>query len=311
VSVDATEELPRIIIDESSLDIQHRDVDEASRTFGAFADALQVLLLTQQRIVLRSDLLYGQPCLGVDLATVLFDSRRAVPLLDHDVRRRVGRLLDRCQSWSELTGLVEPGSGLDLAVDLALKGHNLACLVIDLVPRRAFHQVTVDARTAEIFFFAEAGELTGFWRALFRREGVDEQRFFILARDAFDNLVLARSLSFRHFDGTYYQLRDPVVKILSVLNDHFARAFADCRGVPHEVQAQLGRFGSDVSPESPGTHRKAKLMARRTVAHDGRQYRCEWHAKIERHRNRIHFAPPDPTLGGRILIGIFADHLPT
>ena len=40
-------------------------------------------------------------------------------------------------------------------------------------------------------------------------------------------------------------------------------------------------------------------------------YRCEWHSKIEPHRNRIHFCVIDRIAETRILIGIFHEHLPT
>jgi hypothetical protein len=51
-------------------------------------------------------------------------------------------------------------------------------------------------------------------------------------------------------------------------------------------------------------------MRQRDVNHEGQVIRCEWHSKLEPHRNRIHFAFDD-TLGGKILIGIFVDHLDT
>ena len=52
-------------------------------------------------------------------------------------------------------------------------------------------------------------------------------------------------------------------------------------------------------------------MAYRDVEFRGKTYRCEWHSKLEEHRNRIHFDVGDSTTGGRILIGIFHRHLPT
>ncbi|MGH3693297.1 MAG: hypothetical protein ACRDRX_04730 [Pseudonocardiaceae bacterium] len=50
-------------------------------------------------------------------------------------------------------------------------------------------------------------------------------------------------------------------------------------------------------------------MRKRYVAYEGSRYCCEWHAKIERHRNRIHFTLPAAGPAGRILIGIFTEHL--
>ena len=321
---DPADERPRIVIDESSFGFQGAGLVDISLSFNAFAGALEALLLHEGRQVCISDLLYDQPCLGTDVATVLFSSDSpAVSLgLDHDIRLRVGRLLDRCCSWTSFSDFVardvridgeriDVGSSLSFAVEMALRRHNMACLVLDLASRRGFRQVSADEKLAEVFFFAEAAAMTTFWRELFSREGVDEGNFFNLARDAFQSLLFAEHLSFRHFAGSYLELRDSVVKALGVLNDHFAGAHAAGKGIPYDVQARLGGLGLDVSPESPGTRGSGKLRSHRLVTFEGREYWCEWHIKIERHRNRIHFALPDSTLGGRILIGIFTTHLPT
>ncbi len=71
----------------------------------------------------------------------------------------------------------------------------------------------------------------------------------------------------------------------------------------------MGQYGVDLSPESPNTHASDAFMRKRYVAYEGSRYCCEWHAKIERHRNRIHFTLPAAGPAGRILIGIFTEHL--
>ena len=52
-------------------------------------------------------------------------------------------------------------------------------------------------------------------------------------------------------------------------------------------------------------------MRLRDVEYGGEVYRCEWHSKLEPHRNRIHFH----VIGGKgepeVLIGIFHEHLAT
>jgi hypothetical protein len=50
-------------------------------------------------------------------------------------------------------------------------------------------------------------------------------------------------------------------------------------------------------------------MKERVVTYRGEQFECEWHAKLERHRNRIHFSTPGDELDGKILICKFAVHL--
>ena len=50
-------------------------------------------------------------------------------------------------------------------------------------------------------------------------------------------------------------------------------------------------------------------MKQRDAVFEGKTYRCEWHSKIEPHRNRIHFFPPP--VGSEIVVGLFVDHLDT
>ncbi|HEX5493066.1 MAG TPA: AAA family ATPase [Mycobacteriales bacterium] len=150
-----------------------------------------------------------------------------------------------------------------------------------------------------------------FWRSLFRLEDVGEHGFFDLARLAFPRLVFHSELSFRRFVGAYPDLRDRVVTILAGLCDHFADEYATSSGVPRDIEVAMGRHRVDLSLESPKTRASQRLMRLRDVTHDGRVFRCEWHAKLERHRNRIHFAAPSEHLGGRILVGIFDKHRDT
>lgn len=125
------------------------------------------------------------------------------------------------------------------------------------------------------------------------------------------DVVFHPSLNFGRFDGPYRDVLQAVVTAFGALNDHFARVMAEQAGIPHQVAAALGQYGLDLSPESPKTRASKKRMSERTVSFHGNIYQCEWHAKLTRGGNRIHFSLPQPDLGGRILIGIFVDHLET
>ena len=69
-------------------------------------------------------------------------------------------------------------------------------------------------------------------------------------------------------------------------------------------------LGIEVSIEGK-TRRSKRLMKHREVKSRGRWYSCEWHSKLERHQNRIHFCLLSDTEEEEILIGIFHKHLPT
>lgn len=317
---------PRFVLDETSFDLRAVPPEEIGGALEALADTLEDLV-RRPGGVLMSSLLYECPCHDrTDVGAFLFGAPAtgAAELIDRDERIRLVRLLDRCQYWDELWGDVPAGTAVTVAGNLlelgfsvgfaalrARSGHNVACVVGPLSPNRGFIDVHLDAMAVEVFFFAETRELPQFWRALFHREDVGEAGFFALAESAFDQLVFAPELAFRRFDGSYSDVRDRVVTILSAINDNFVAAHAEGKGIAHHVQARLGSFGVDISPESPNTRGSAALLKHRVVVVDDQAYLCDWHAKLERHRNRIHFSLPDPRVGDRIVVGVFAAHLPT
>ncbi|WP_189151826.1 hypothetical protein [Streptomyces lacrimifluminis] len=312
-------------MDESSFDFRGLAEERLTDLLNDFSDALEAL--TEGRSVAVSPYWIEVECVeGRELYDVLYEGE--APKVGRDARLRMVRLMDRCPSWdTDLSGLpdqVEVGGTVqDLALSVGYawwqtrQRHHVGCLVFAFPDRRGWLPVsacdesTGESMTERVFFLGDAPALLEFRRALFAREGVTEPDFFDRAREAFPELIFASSLSFRKFDGSYSEMRDWVVCVLSVVHDHFADALTRHAGQPHAVQAELGHFGLDLSPESPNTRSKSGAMKQRDVKHDGEIYRCEWHGKKERHRNRVHFSLPDPRLDGRILIGIFVDHLDT
>jgi hypothetical protein len=239
--------------------------------------------------------------------------------VDPDVCRRTGVLLDRCQEWDndapagctpiDLPETPIPAFSVGYALTMGLNGRAVGCLVFPTCPRRGLLTLNGESSVIEVVFFAEASEAHRIWRHSFTLENVSEHEFFTVAAFAFPSLIFHSDLRFGKFAGSYASVRNPVVRILCALNDHFPRVLAECMGLPYDIAAAMGQYGVDLSPESPKTHSNEAFMRQRDVTHDGSRYRCEWHAKIERHRNRIYFTLPTDGPEGRILIGIFAVHL--
>jgi hypothetical protein len=239
--------------------------------------------------------------------------------LDRDARLRAYSLLDKClrldadqdDYWDpeiEVNSLPKESYGLSFACRLLAAGHAIAAIV--LVPYES-SVVTLrlkgDDITESIVVVTDMGSRLAFYRTIFSVENVQEGDFFSLARLAFPDLCFADGLSFRRFDGAYADLRATVVEHLSALNDVFPAAFVDCKGMPDAIAA---RVGINVSPEG-NTRSSERLMALRDVEFDGSILRCEWHSKIEPHRNRIHFHPGDERTHHILLVGIFVNHLET
>ncbi|MDT0343084.1 hypothetical protein [Streptomyces litchfieldiae] len=316
---------PRFVVDESSFDFRGLGEERLTDLLDDFCDVLEEL--GGRWTVMVSPWWTETECAdGQPLFEVLYEN--GVPRPGRDARLRMVRLMDRCPAWSpDLSGLPDRVEVAGIVRDMAWSigyawrqardGHHTCCLVFPGPGPRGWQPVTATTgpppapATAAVHFLAALSAHGEFWRSLFTREDVTEQDFLHRVREAFPGLAFADSLTFRKFDGTYRELRDWVVHALSVIHDHFADALHGHAGIPHQVQAALGRHGIDVSPESPKTRASRKLMKQREVTHEGEVYECEWHAKKDRHRNRVHFSLPDPRLEGRLLIGIFTDHLPT
>ncbi|MDU0290644.1 hypothetical protein [Saccharothrix longispora] len=311
----------RLVLDESSFDFRGHDDEDVCRAVSLLNDLFEELNGGRHPVARWSDV-YEIPCRD-DLALydVLFGRETALP--DRDERQRLMRLLDRLPCWDD----AEPaGVPLEVHIDergpvfaptvgyallAATKQFSVACVTLPLADQAGPRAVRGECGEGEVFFLTSTEALPRFWRASMISEKVSESEFYRRGEDAFPNLVLHEGLSFGSFDGSYQNLRESVLAVLAEVNDRFAAVWDEVNGQPHEVEARMGSRGVDMSRESVKTRGSHKHMAMRDVDHDGKRFRCEWHAKLERHRNRIHFSLPDPALDGRILIGLFVDHLPT
>jgi hypothetical protein len=314
----AADSRPRIVVDEASFDFREMADAEVEDALEELDDALQALCAKGQTPAVFSQGIFVDCREGVELYDVLFENATSV---DRDVLQRTMALLERCPEWDEhapagCEPLELPDAPIDaysagFAFAMALEEQSVACLVAPCCSRRGFQTLYRRSQHADVLFFAEAAEARRVWRHEFALEHIAELDFFTVAEFAFPSLVFHPDLRFGKFDGSYSDLRSPVVKILGALDDHFAHVLVQRNGLPHDVAAGMGKYGVDLSPESPNTRASNALMRLRDVTYDGATYHCEWHAKIERHRNRIHFTLPSQGPGGRILIGIFAEHLDT
>lgn len=310
----------RLVVDESSFDFRGLLDGQIEQHLDDLNTSLRALRLLDNHEVACPPMWDGVECLdGCELYQFLSREHRSG--VDRDTLLLTYTLLSRCPEWDAADAVETSASvdGSDLAMALSIAyalrmatvGHGVAALVFPGATRVGFRRVANSSGEADIFFFHDPATLPVFWRYLFAFESVPEHGFFALAQIAFPGLVFHPDLSFNRFNGAYPDLRERVVTILAGLSDHFADEYARCHGLPNEIQAVLGSHHVDLSPESPSTRGSQALMRQRERVYAGVSYICEWHAKLERHRNRIHFSRPATQLDGKILIGIFAEHLDT
>jgi hypothetical protein len=310
---------PRVVIDENSFDFRELTPDQLSSLLNQFNEELTELK-AKGCPAWKPPMFENVPC-HKEYELYAYLTSEPGASVDRDVRNRFYSLVQKCPEWDASVptcddvalGDKPPTTAWSVAyaITSTLQGQGIACLVLATSPYRGFVTVTMLDGEAQLYFFAESSTLQPFWRSLYELENIPESSFFELADHAFPKLIFHRDLVFSKFEGSYRDLRPQVVKQLGDLNDHFLTAHAAALGKANEVNVRLMAHGlTRVSPDSPKTHRNAKAMRQRYVWHEGREVCCEWHSKIEGHRNRIHFAF-GAEFGDRILIGIFVDHLMT
>ncbi len=305
----------RFVVDENSLMLDRVPAGEREAEVESMIGELQALLEGGERVDILSG--WGSlTCLeGEDVANVLAHG----DVFDHDISSHLLRLLGRCGAWDENPTTViddevvvdqEPHHSFGIA--WARKTVMAGCGMAIVTARHRFSggahavdQIT-QPRLVDVVFVVTPADHPTFYRTLYKVENIPEGEFFAIAAKAFPDLAFAPTVNFRHFGGAYVNRRPEVVRHLSLINDRFLELYRAELGSSMSISMRLG---IDVSIE--GNIRTSEtLMRYRDAEFGGRVYRCEWHSKLEAHRNRIHFHIGDEGTDGRILIGIFHQHLP-
>lgn len=329
----------RVVLGEESLDWNRLTEDELWEVLDTLGDLLEPL--ADGRQVVFMERAYDIECLpSVTLADALYTPGSGLP---RDARARLQQLLQKCRVIDprdeDLPQPVrvhdspwrEPSWGMAHALARAAAGRAMSCLVVptavgtdgtteSTAPTSSpwssgwltFERATETGQELTALHILSAPrDATGFWRGVCTREAVPEAQFFALTGLAFPQLLFSDTLRFQHFKGSYADVLPWLVKLLGLLNDHFAGALAICAGDQKKVQARLKALGAEISPESPNTKKNAQAWQQRMVAYGDEDYRCEWHGKRLWDRDRVHFSLPIPAYDDRILIGIFTGHLST
>ena len=305
----------RFVVDEYSLVLDRVPAGEREGEIESMIGELQALQEDGQRVDIISG--WGSlTCLeGEDVGNVLGHGK----VFDRDSSSLLLRLLGRCGAWDEdPTAVVdddiivdeEPhhGFGISWARKMVMTDYGMA--VVTTPHRFSSGTHTVDQLTqpalVDVVFVTSPTDHPTFYRTLYGVEDIPESRFFEVAAKAFPNLAFAPTVRFRHFKGAYHLRRPEVVHHLSLLNDSFSQLYEAEHGSSRSISTRLG-----ISVSIEGRNRKSEAVMRyRDAEFAGEVYRCEWHSKLEPHQNRIYFHIGDEGTNGRVLIGIFHEHLP-
>jgi hypothetical protein len=181
--------------------------------------------------------------------------------------------------------------------------------------------------SATVHWIGNETSMAEFWRAAIDVEGNSLATFERLAPRAYPRLHFLGNVLHQAdvFVGGYHANAPELRRYLSVLNDAGEWAFtaappSEIRTDPpgeegqnpskQLVQRRLERLHLVVAPENPNVSKDGKCRRAREVELKGKVLYCEWHCKLEAHQNRVHIHAPVPESDGKLVVAIFADHLP-
>lgn len=205
-------------------------------------------------------------------------------------------------------------------------GRAVACLGLT---RSGLYETTSNYGAVPVHWVLDEVGHRRFWRAAIEVEGGDERRLEMFAPHAFPDLYFIDCVwrGLHRLGGGYLASRDEVMRYLCVLDDYGAWVFTcpppalspneiggdEKRGgkpTNQVIERRFLGFNLNVAPEKPNVAADPVCRNAREVTIGTKTLYCEWHGKIEPHRNRIHIHAPVPESGNRVVIAIIDEHLP-
>jgi hypothetical protein len=307
----------KFVVDETGFQLVDESSAALEEAFESFLQLLDYVRDVGHHAERWSELWATESASGRSLSDLLFLNSN----IDTDLRRLLAGRLDKLPEWdryglspnADLTcGDVEVtlAPSVGLAATAVTNGRNVGCLTTTqgLGPGLV-RVIPSGAQGANVYFLRAPSEGPGFWRY-----GVEVEDSTVADVEAIAPLAFPRlrfsTRTWGHvdkFEGAFRDLRPTLIGHLSGLNDHAPEIWREAK-VASEISALLaGRARITCSLESPNTHKNKGAMSQRTIDFEGKSVVCEWHTKLEPHRNRIHFAVEED----QVFVGLFVAHLDT
>jgi hypothetical protein len=176
------------------------------------------------------------------------------------------------------------------------------------------------------FVVSEAGRIA-FWRDAILFSGDNAASLQRFAPKAYPNIYFPPGVlgNVNRLAGGYLALRSDVQAAFSALDEHGVWLFTEAPPAvsPDEprvgvepspsnriIEERFQNLGLNGAPEKPNVRHDQVSREAREMTLNGVLLYCEWHIKLEPHRNRVHLHGPLPQSGGRVIVGMIDEHLP-
>lgn len=326
----------RFLLDETGLKLGELSAREVRDVLETFLEVVERVYEDDEEPIARLDSVWDE-VVWRDLSLVeLLTSRDLAPAelaLLRDARNRLLKALDKMHAWDaeatpdtfdvQLDGEALAAMTLAWGCSLQQGGETVGCLVLMTAGRAGERAVLCQGRPARLHFITTLTDYLGFLRASLLVEAQDVHHFAERAPRAFPSLVWREGVmdELRTHRSSFFEERLAVlIRHLSVLDELGAQIF-NTYTEQRDREARLGSHGVNASTESGRAkgNRKATRDHTRSLGKPPtvRDVEFWWHTKITHTDGRVHFLhvppstakPDDDHPHGRIVIGIFADHL--
>lgn len=204
-------------------------------------------------------------------------------------------------------------------------GHAMASLSLR---RRGPKPTATSLGAAEVHFVSLEVDRTAFWRDAIIVEGDHANALVRLGPHAYPDIHFLPGVldEVNNLGGGYLALRSSVQAAIAALNDHGRWIFTTAPppltptdglhpdpngGAPSNqiIERRFRQIGLDVAPENPNVRMNAQTRKARERKLGNNTIYCEWHVKLQPHRNRIHIHGPAHGID-QLIVAIVHEHLP-
>jgi hypothetical protein len=204
------------------------------------------------------------------------------------------------------------------------EGRAMACIsrhLSGLLPTQTVFGVV------DVHFVADEEGRVAFWRDAIKIEGDNGASLVRFAPHAYPNIYFVPGVlaDVDRLGGGYLALRARVQAAFEALDEHGHWIFTEAPPAVSPAEPRVGRappptnqiiekrfqnVGFDAAPEKPNVRQDRECRAARETELGKVTLYCEWHIKLEPHRNRIHVHGPVKESGELVIVGMIDEHLP-
>lgn len=203
-------------------------------------------------------------------------------------------------------------------------GTPVACLSLK---RAGAHKTMSNLGSVSVHWIVDETTNRAFWRSAIDVHRGTADALERYAPHAFPSLFFHPDVwqGLSTFAGGYLAVRTEVQRYLAVLDDYGNWAFTapppalspsepagpevDLLPTDQIVERRFRGLNLDMAPENPNIRAHTSCRQAREVIVGNRTLYCEWHGKLQPHRNRIHIHAPVSESDGKVVIAKFHEHL--